>query len=364
MIHFDFYFTGQETMPFESSLSVRPDLYKDKSENHAATHEPITTTTEAQQREVARVLDVRRDPMSGKELSVSEIPKNVIASRRGHSVYVESFVFKPTSPQLLAQMDQFLKDFIAIIQRYQIAAEHHIVQMTDALHFAFGSVTSPNTRAAFFEQKRIGSDDTSASYQGAAWKELIHYCQKFLDQVEPSMVFKEIKMNQDGHVVLRMTIQQAQSYLYFRNTWQRLFSDNYQRYTDPEKVTTLASVLGVVDLFALSESQRASFIADMNGMFAAVTAAMHNRSYPCNRIEFTEASNRMLQRQDMLGKLTIQRGYVRFSNRPIQDHTSKKIIVALKLKSVFGENILSGGNALQKRIVCDNDDDQISLTRK
>jgi len=311
----------QKSTPFESVLSVRPDLYKDESEAHAATHEQVTTTKEEQQQEVARVLNVGRDPVSGKELPADEVPKNVLKSRRGNSVYVESFVFKPTAPQLLAQMDQFLETFSHLIKAYKINTEHHIVQIKDALHFAFGSVTPPNTREKFFSQKRIASDETSASYKGAAWKKLIHYCQKFLDQVEPSMMFKEIKMNPDGHVVLRMTIQQSQSYLDFKNTWQRLFSDNYQRYTDPEKVTTLASVLGVVDLFAIPEDQRVAFTAELNEVFTQITASMKNKSYPCNHIEFTEASNRMLQTKDMLGRLTIQRGYVRLSNRSVKDHS-------------------------------------------
>ena len=137
----------------------------------------------------------------------------------------------------------------------------------------------------------------------------------------PSMKLKEIKLNPDGHVVLRMTIQEADSFLDFRNTWQRLFSENYVRYSDPEKITTLACVLGVVDIFGLSESDRIDFVNDLNALFAQFTLSMQNKSYSFDVFEFSESSNRMLQHQDMYGKLTISRGYVRLDEPALDDPT-------------------------------------------
>lgn len=309
-------------MQFTTPLYERSDIYESYSEAHAASHPQETPASQAERTvELTRVVDVAFDPITRKKLPKHAVPYNVLQSRRGHATHVESFTFKPTSPELLAQMDFFLQSLIEIIDQHQIHADHHIVQIQDAFHFAFGSVTSPNIQEKFFEQKRLEADSASASCRVDAWKELIHLCQVFLDKVQPSMVLKEIKMNDDGHVVLRMTIQQADAFLEFRNTWQRLFSANYQRYTEAEKITTLASVLGVVDLFSLPRSQRAVVISDLNALFATVTNAMRGKAYPFPSMEFSEASNRMLQKQDMLGLLTIRSGYVHRSERPIVDKT-------------------------------------------
>ncbi len=335
-----------DIMQFKTPLDERSDLYVNHSKSHAASHPQRLTSPEERNVEVARVMDVAFHPVTRKKLPKHELPYNVLKSRRGHATYVESFTFKPTAPELLVQMDFFVQNLIRMIERHQITIEHSIVQIRDALHFAFGSVTPPNIQEKFFAQKRMESDRTSASSRVDAWKELIHLCQVFLDRVQPSMVFKEIKMNDDGHVVLRMTIQQADEFLEFRNTWQRLFSGSYQRYTEAEKITTLASVLGVVDLFSLPKSQRSAFIAELNGLFKTVTENMtymdeygnrKGKSYSFPMMEFSEASNRMLQKQDMLGLLMIRKGYVHRSDRLIVDKTrvNPEAVSAYLQKNLF-----------------------------
>lgn len=320
-------------MPFESPLSERGDLYSDYSDAHHTDHPEGTESYAERKIQVKQVLDIAKDPITGQALPPEAVPASAIKSRIGHNVNVESFAFKPTASELLAQMNQFLDSFTGIIRRYNLDSSHYLLQMRTAFHFAFGSVTQPGTQEDFFHQKRIEvneqvfkrlilAENKDFTFNRiAAWKQLIHLCQAFLDKTQPSMKLKEIKLNPDGHVVLRMTIQEADSFLDFRNTWQRLFSENYVRYSDPEKITTLACVLGVVDIFGLSESDRIDFVNDLNALFAQFTLSMQNKSYSFDVFEFSESSNRMLQHQDMYGKLTISRGYVRLDEPALDDPT-------------------------------------------
>lgn len=308
-------------MPFDSPLSEVENLCADYSDDHHATHPESTLSHAERLIKVTQVMNIAKDPRTGLDLHAEEIPMNVIESRVGNDVNVESFTFKPTATELFARMTVFLDAFTAVIQRYQLETDHYLIQTRQALHFAFGGVTQPGTKETFFKSKRLDANPLSAWYRGAEWKKLVHYCQVFLDKVQPSMTFKEIKMNPDGHVVLRMTIEQADSFLDFRNTWQALFSENYARYDDPEKITTLACVLGVVDKFSLSKAQQTAFDTDMTALFAEFTASMHSKAYPFNVMEISESSNRMLQQQDMYGKLTIQRGYVRLAEHALKDNT-------------------------------------------
>ncbi|MCX7089893.1 MAG: hypothetical protein NTU48_00325 [Legionellales bacterium] len=150
-------------MQFTTPLYERADLYEDFSEAHAVSHPPTLASQKEREIELMRVVDVAFDPVTRKKLPTAKLPFNVLESRRGHVVYVESFAFKPTAPELLAQMDFFLQNFIGMIQRHQINTEHHIVQIKEAFHFAFGSTVSPNIRERFFEQKRMEADRTSDS---------------------------------------------------------------------------------------------------------------------------------------------------------------------------------------------------------
>ncbi|PJD91368.1 MAG: hypothetical protein CK424_07025 [Legionella sp.] len=310
-----------QTVEFTTPFEERSDLYEDCSESHAARHPEILDAQDKRHIEVARIVDVAFDPVTRKKTPQQALPHNVLKSRKGHAAYVEAFTFKPTAPEFLAQMDFFLKTLISLMGRCGITTEHYIIQQRDALHFSFESVTTPNIQEKFFAQKQLEADRRSASSRVNEWKELIHLCQVFLDTVQPGMVFKEIKMNDDGHVVLRMTIQQADAYLTFRNRWQRLFSDNYQRYTEQDKITTLACVLGVVDVFSLSKPQRIAAIKELNDLFKSITNNMTGTSCSFSQIELSHASNRMLQKQDLLGLLTVRKGYVHLSERFILDKT-------------------------------------------
>lgn len=70
-------------------------------------------------------------------------------------------------------------------------------------------------------------------------------------------VVKEVKLNSDGHIVVRVTINPQDQFLEFRN---RLIFDilgtSGLRYTDPEKATTLASVIFLVDFHKLTLSAK------------------------------------------------------------------------------------------------------------
>lgn len=286
-------------MQFKSPWSERSDLYADYSDEHFATHPASTDSYPERQIKVKQVLNIAKDPISGKDLPPEAIPNSAIRSRIGQDVNVESFAFKPTAGELLTQMNFFLDGFIEIIQRYQLDSNHYLTQIRSAFHFAFGSITPPGTYEEFFQQKRLdanedvfkrlslASNKEAAFNRLAGWKQLIHYSQEFMDTVHPTMKLKEIKINADGHVVLRMTIQEAEAFLRFRNDWQRLFSENYVRYSDPEKITTLACVLAVVDLSDLTEEARIGFMQDLNLLFSQVAQAIQNKVYHFDVMEFS-----------------------------------------------------------------------------
>lgn len=90
-----------------SPLDNEPHIYADYLENSDNLTDDLSRSDEAAEAEVRRVLFVAQDPYSQQELPADKIPENVIASRRGHSVYVEALLFKPTATELLAQMNLF-----------------------------------------------------------------------------------------------------------------------------------------------------------------------------------------------------------------------------------------------------------------
>lgn len=102
--------------------------------------------------------------------------------------------------------------------------------------------------------------------------------------------------------------------------------DLYADYSEEHHAThptssTLACVLGVVDLYGLTESVRVVFTQDLNALFGQITQSIQNKAYPFDVLEFSESSNRMLQHQDMYGKLTISRGYVHLNEPALEDPT-------------------------------------------
>ncbi|MBU0455511.1 MAG: hypothetical protein KKA99_01855 [Gammaproteobacteria bacterium] len=68
----------------------------------------------------------------------------------------------------------------------------------------------------------------------------------------PRGVVKECKFNPDGHIVVRITIKNVDGFLLCKERLFNEFGNAYVRHDDPEKQTTLAAVIAVVDIDRLS----------------------------------------------------------------------------------------------------------------
>lgn len=270
----------------------------------------------AQEREVYRVLHISKNPDTKEDLLASLIPANVIKSRQGNAVWGDSGAFKPTNRELLALMARFLADISAILAVH-IDSGHYLVQTLEAAHFAFTGITPPCTRQNFLMAK------AQHCTQPDAWARLVRDLQTFLDKAQPHLRFKEIKINPDGHIVLRMTVLQAEAFVAVGNVIGSLFTDNYQRYAgDPEKKTTLACVLAVVDLHGSGFEHRAMMMTHLQNLFDDFRRAMQGKSVPFDRIDWVEWTNRFFQAKDLLGQLSVTRGFVRLStHNPLRDLT-------------------------------------------
>lgn len=270
----------------------------------------------SQEREVYRVLHVSKHPDTKEDLPAELIPANVIKSRQGNAVWGDSGAFKPTNRELLALMARFLADISAILAVHS-DAEHYLVQTLGAAHFAFAGITPPCTQQSFLTAK------AQQAVQPDAWSKLVHDLQTFLDQSQPNLSFKEIKINPDGHIVLRMTVLQAEDFVAVGNAIGSLFTENYQRYAgDPEKKTTLACVLAVVDLHGSGSEHRAMMMTHLQNLFHDFRRAMQGKSVPFDRIDWVEWTNRFFRAEDLLGQLSVTRGFVRLStHNPLRDFT-------------------------------------------
>lgn len=273
-------------------------------------------SADAQEQEVRRVLRVDLDPDTRQPLAADLIPANVIKSRQGNAVLGDSGVFKPTSRELLALMERFLADLSAVLSLH-MDSEHYLVQALEASHFAFAGVTPPCTQQSFLTAK------AHQVVHADSWSRLVQDLQVFLDQAQPSLRFKEIKLNPDGHIVLRMTVQQTEPFLALGNSIGALFSENYQRYAgDPEKKTTLACVLGVIDLHGSEPRHEAMIMTHLNNLFVNFRRAMNGKTVPFDRIDWVEWTNRFFNAKDLLGRLSVTRGFVRLStHNPLHDLT-------------------------------------------
>lgn len=67
---------------------------------------------------------------------------------------------------------------------------------------------------------------------------------------------KECKWNEDGHLVVRVDINPAQALFDCKAKLHEIFGSSYNRYDDPEKQRTLASVIGVIDPEKISLSTK------------------------------------------------------------------------------------------------------------
>lgn len=280
-----------------------------------------------QQIEVARVMNVNQDPVSHEVLPPDQIPHNVLASRRGRDVWGDSCAFKPTDRELLARIEQFLKDITTLLQLH-LAPQQYLVQTLEASHFAFAGVTPPCTQKDFLSAraKQSSQDFLSSKAKHCSqlrpWQRLVHHLQTFLYEAHPSLCFKEIKMNADGHIVLRMTVEQTIPFMALKNTVGELFSDNYQRYSDPEKITTLACVLAVADLTSLTPEVNRIAVARINDLFTEFRRAMVRKpSVPFDKIEWVEWANRLFHATDLVGRLSLSRQITRLSTYMLPDHT-------------------------------------------
>ncbi|MFA6409553.1 MAG: hypothetical protein WCW01_05205 [Gammaproteobacteria bacterium] len=98
------------------------------------------------------------------------------------------------------------------------------------------------------QQRLITSPNWSASIE--------KILQSYIN-TNPTGTVKECKLNPDGHVVVRITISNSAELLKCKDALSAAFGINntpgaYIRHTDPEKQTTLAAVIAVIDLNKLS----------------------------------------------------------------------------------------------------------------
>lgn len=267
----------------------------------------------AREQEAYRVNNIAKNPKTQEPLLTQDIPGNAIRSRQGSDVFGDVAVFLPTDLTLQEKLGAYLQEIKAICEEH-LMPQDFIIQLKEALHFAFYYVIPPSIKEDFLCKK---SDQKENSWEASAT-----IVQEFLDGEQPSMRFKEITFNNDGHLVFRATIQQSASFMELRNRLNEIFPEKHERYTDPEKITTLASVLAVINLKSVTKEAEASlgkkdkinrvdrsaeFRNALNVFLEKVTREMSGKSFTFNRIDWLEWSNRMLQEEGILGRLSMFR---------------------------------------------------------
>jgi len=108
-------------------------------------------------------------------------------------------------------------------------------------------------------------------------------------ETQPQGKIKECKLNPDGHIVVRVSITPADKLLQCKTEISAAFGESYVRYTDPEKQTTLATVIAVVDINRLSESARERLRFAIYQLDCDLKA---KGSFPLSEITWVEFENR------------------------------------------------------------------------
>lgn len=264
-----------------------------------------------------KVEDTRRTEEE-QQLLVNQVlktttPAVALASRRGRfSVWGDAFVFKITDETLNSIFKLTLEQLTALLEEaFQVTErdwgtlskedrrryKHYKVQKLEAVHFSFYSTTPPSTGRQYFDQKITQMDQQ--------WYDTEQCIQEYLN-TNPSMVLKEIKMNEDGHIVIRMTIQDQETYLKMRKELDVFFNKPEQRYSEPEKILTLASVIGVCDISSLDESKRKYFFDRLSVLFETLTQKLSNKPFLFSEIRILEWTNRMLREKGVIGEISIR----------------------------------------------------------
>jgi hypothetical protein len=109
---------------------------------------------------------------------------------------------------------------------------------------------------------------------------------------------KECKLNPDGHMVIRVAIQPAELLLACKAEISTIFGGSYNRYDDPEKQTTLAIVLGVVDYTKFNSAETKAKLEQRLDCLAQ--ELMKLDSIPLLDIEWIEYSKRTISPNSQL----------------------------------------------------------------
>ncbi|HCU05089.1 MAG TPA: hypothetical protein DIC51_02060 [Coxiellaceae bacterium] len=102
-----------------------------------------------------------------------------------------------------------------------------------------------NAPSCSAEQVKFIKKDDKSRAVGQALQQYI--------ETKPQATISECKLNPDGHIVIRVRIEPKEKLLGLKAELGTLLSGTYKRYDDPEKETTLAAVIFVVNCQALSE---------------------------------------------------------------------------------------------------------------
>lgn len=136
-------------------------------------------------------------------------------------------------------------------KRWDNKAERHqekYYKRHKKLHLAFLGTIPIGTRAACEEIAKTRTPKQMIEAQ--------QVLTEFVNQNIMSGNVKECKWNEDGHLVVRVDINPAQALFDCKAKLHDIFGSSYNRYDEPEKQKTLASVIGVIDSEKISFSTK------------------------------------------------------------------------------------------------------------
>ncbi|MES2217127.1 MAG: hypothetical protein V4501_01815 [Pseudomonadota bacterium] len=152
------------------------------------------------------------------------------------------------------------------------------------LHLSFLSTIPPSTLADFAEQK--------ASHTNEQIQQTNEELTNLINQPDEMRgIVKECKLNPDGHIVVRVEILTANGMLSCKEKISKIFGATYNRYHDPEKQKTLATVIAVVDHEKLSNYAKEHLTTILNQL---TTALKEIGPIPLQAIEWIEYNKRTI----------------------------------------------------------------------
>jgi hypothetical protein len=164
------------------------------------------------------------------------------------------------------------------------------------LHMSFSGLVPPSAKAIY---DAIKLSQTIEQHQRAD-----HVLSAFIQNPLSGKV-KECKLNPDGHMVVRIQIQNADLLLACKEEIAQIFGGSYNRYDDPEKQTTLAAVIGVVDYTKFTSPQTKSLLEQRLQSLAQELIALGD--IPLSSIEWIEYDKRTISPNSQLSVRTYTR---------------------------------------------------------